>query len=126
MNCLRCGLEVEAPNVFCPKCQEEMARYPVSRDAAVILPTREPRPPRKAYVPVDPQEQLQQLRKKYRRQRRTLWAVISLCVILLGLLLFVGDPLLRKGPTIGQNYQSNSSSQSTSARKDPSVSRGTQ
>ena len=107
MNCLRCGAEVEAPNVFCPQCQAEMAKHPVPRDAAVILPTREPRAPRRAYAPVDPQEQIERLKKKNRRQCRALWVFISLCVILLALLLYVGSAFWKRYPAIGQNYQSN-------------------
>lgn len=109
MNCLRCGVEVEAPNVFCPKCQEEMAKHPVPRDAAVILPTREPRTPRRAYTPVDPQDQINQLKKKNRSQRRALWIFVPLCVLLLGLLLYVCQGIWKKYPAIGQNYQSNTS-----------------
>ena len=107
MNCLRCGVEVEAPNVFCPKCLEEMAKHPVPRDAAVILPTREPRAPRRAYAPVDPQEQINQLKRKNRSQRRALWIFVPLCVLLLGLLIYMGDVIWKKYPAIGQNYKSN-------------------
>lgn len=118
MNCLRCGVEVEAPNVFCPKCQAVMSKHPVPRDAAVILPTHEPRTPRRAYAPVDPQEQISQLKKKLRRQTRTLWIFAILCVLLLGLLFFAGETLWKKYPAIGQNYQSTTS---TSASRSDSA-----
>lgn len=114
MNCLRCGVQVEPPNVFCPQCQAEMAKHPVPRDAAVILPTREPRTPRRAYAPVDPQDQINQLKKKNRSQRRALWVFVPLCVLLLGLLLYVVQGLWKQYPAIGQNYKSNVS---TSAPK---------
>ena len=110
MNCLRCGAQVEAPNVFCAQCQAEMAKHPVPRDAAVILPTREPRTPRKVYTPVDPQEQLNQLKRKNRRLGRTLAVFVTLCVLLLGLLAFAGVELWKTYPAIGQNYKSNTSS----------------
>lgn len=110
MNCLRCGAQVEAPNVFCAQCQAEMARHPVPRDAAVILPTREPRTPRKVYTPVDPQEQLGHLKRKNRRLGRALAVFVTLCVLLLGLLAFAGVELWKTYPAIGQNYKSNTSS----------------
>ena len=106
MNCLRCGAEVEAPNVFCSRCQADMAKHPVPRDAAVILPTREPRAPRRAYTPVDPQEQIGRLKKKNRRLRRALWVSVPLCVVLLALLLYLGSSFWKRYPAIGQNYQS--------------------
>lgn len=109
MNCLRCGVQVEAPNVFCPNCQVEMAKHPVPRDAAVILPTHEPRAPRRVYTPVDPQVQMNQMKKKLRRQRRAIWIVSILCALLLALLVFAGDTLWKKYPAIGQNYQSTTS-----------------
>ena len=98
MNCLRCGVQVEAPNVFCPSCQAEMAKHPVPRDAAVILPTHEPRAPRRVYTPVDPQVQMNQMIKKLRRQRRAIWIVSFLCALLLALLVFAGDTLWKKYP----------------------------
>ena len=37
MHCLRCGMEIESPHVFCDRCLAEMEAYPVSRETPVRL-----------------------------------------------------------------------------------------
>lgn len=106
MPCLKCGAEVEAPQVFCPRCQAEMAAYPVSRETPAVLPPRpktdgerrvlRPKPPK-------PEEIIARLR---RRQRWLLGICLSLllCSLVLGALLIFNSGLSRTKPTIGQNY----------------------
>jgi len=38
--CLKCGSEVQLPNVFCSPCLEDMATCPVRSDAVIHLPER--------------------------------------------------------------------------------------
>ena len=40
MYCLKCGNEVQLPNVFCNPCLEDMATCPVRSDAVIHLPDR--------------------------------------------------------------------------------------
>ena len=40
MECMKCGKETEAAQVFCPECLEQMANYPVNPGTPVQLPTR--------------------------------------------------------------------------------------
>ena len=40
MNCLKCGRETPAEQVFCEDCQLEMEKYPVKPGTVVLLPHR--------------------------------------------------------------------------------------
>ena len=49
MNCMKCGKETDASQVFCGECLAEMEKFPVKPDAPVHLPQRpshEKQPPR--------------------------------------------------------------------------------
>lgn len=47
MNCLKCGREIPAQQVFCESCLKEMAGQPVKPGTLVLLPVRNvPQPPR--------------------------------------------------------------------------------
>lgn len=46
MNCLKCGREIPAQQVFCESCLKEMAGQPVKPGTLVLLPVRNvPQPP---------------------------------------------------------------------------------
>ena len=69
MNCLRCGRETQEDHVFCESCREEMGKYPVRPETAVILPRRrEEASPKKAKrhgkAPLSPEEQVRKLKKQ--------------------------------------------------------------
>jgi len=36
MHCLKCGTEIEAPQVFCDRCLVDMKNHPVSRETPVV------------------------------------------------------------------------------------------
>ena len=40
MQCMKCGREIPAGQVFCEECLAEMAEYPVKPGTVVTLPTR--------------------------------------------------------------------------------------
>ena len=42
MNCMRCGIEIEDPNVFCADCLADMERHPVKPGIHIQLPVRRP------------------------------------------------------------------------------------
>lgn len=106
MHCLKCGAEVEAPQVFCAYCQAEMAAYPVSRETPAMLP---PRPKtdgeRRVLRPTPPKPEviIARLRK---RQKWLLGISLTLLAgcLLLGMLLIFAPGLSHTKPTIGQNY----------------------
>ncbi len=42
MSCIRCGKELDASQVFCAECLEEMEKHPVKPGTPIQLPYREP------------------------------------------------------------------------------------
>ncbi len=80
MNCIKCGREIPADQVFCPECLEDMAKHPVKPGTAVrIPPPPETLPqPRRSAAPRKirkPEEQIRSLKK-------TIGWLITLIVIL--------------------------------------------
>ena len=43
MACMKCGKDVNEPQVFCDECLAVMERYPVKPGTAIQLPKRQPR-----------------------------------------------------------------------------------
>lgn len=107
MRCVRCGVEIREPDMFCEKCLAAMERDPVKPNITVQLPVRPVKPPAKKknrrprYA--KPEEQIRHLR----RWRR--WLILLL-VVSLSALAITAAMLLRSleppadSPSIGQNY----------------------
>ena len=106
MNCMKCGRETVAENVFCSECLTEMGKYPVQPGTVVLLPRRREAAAQKKTVKrktVTPEEQLEGMRK---------W-VIGLALALIACIIAI---VLMFEPTmhyirdehfdIGQNYSS--------------------
>ena len=72
MQCMKCGRDVEAEQVFCDSCRETMAKYPVRPGVVVQLPRRTETTAKKQTVRRRPtlsaEEQVQLLRRAVRRQ----------------------------------------------------------
>ncbi len=102
MNCLKCGRETLAEQVFCPDCQAEMEKYPVKPGTVVLLPRRkENAAPKKALRRIPLEDQVQTLRSWAR------WLAIGLILslILNGLLAYPAFEYLTEDRVkIGQNY----------------------
>ena len=108
MNCAKCGREIGENQVFCPACLEEMERYPVKPGVVVHIPkhtdgAEEKKAPVRKRPTLDPEEQIQKLKKKVR------WLRMFVAVLLLacGLLCFaVGKVAMELDvrQIIGQNY----------------------
>ena len=115
MNCMKCGRDIEEPQVFCPSCLADMEKYPVRPGTAVLLPQRLETPTlRKVLVkrkPISPEEQVKRLRKLLLR----LWIGILglLLVILLMAYPFIRELLDSRKPLPGQNYTAITSTAST-------------
>ena len=91
MHCLKCGTEIESPQVFCSRCLEEMKNCPVSRETPVVIPKRPAiDQERRGKRPAKPQKQEEVLAMMRKRQRRLLQACVH-----------------STAPTIGQNYVTN-------------------
>lgn len=108
MNCLKCGAETTAQNVFCDACQRDMARHPVPRDAVAVLPSQErrERTPRRAFAQPNAEQQVLALRRDIRRQRLAIWILSIVCLLLLAAGAFFALRLSEDYPIIGQNYNS--------------------
>ncbi len=104
MHCLKCGTEIDSPNVFCETCLEKMKQNPVSRETPLILrphPEYTPMPERKRVPKVE--EMLIKSQRHCKRLKTTCVILVTVCVcLLLLLLLWRGGP--SKKPSIGQNY----------------------
>lgn len=64
MNCMRCGKETEAEQVFCAVCLADMEKYPVKPNAVVLLPTRSaPKVVPKKRPPISAETRIARLRR---------------------------------------------------------------
>lgn len=102
MHCLRCGTEVDAPEVFCEACRAHMKDDPVSRETPVMIqPRPEFTPMRKR--PPKPEELLAQSERALDKTRRLCVTMFFLCLCLC-VLLAIAVKFGSRGPAIGQNY----------------------
>ncbi len=87
MQCIRCGREIPAGQVFCRDCLDEMARCPVKPGTPVQLPVRPteqpPRrhPPRRSRPQRKPEEQIALLTARLRR----LYLALAVAVVVAAL-----------------------------------------
>ena len=68
MKCMRCGRDIEAGQVFCPECLENMSRHPVAPGTPIRIPRR-PDPQLRRTVrrkQVSEEEQIRILKKRLR------------------------------------------------------------
>ena len=106
MQCMKCGQDVEEPNVFCEECLADMKNYPVRPGTVVQLPKYHEAPPRRPAPrrkqPPTPEEQIKSLRKGIRILAVTLAATVLLLAgaIFLLVMEYTGQEELLPG----QNY----------------------
>ncbi len=114
MVCMKCGQEVDAGQVFCQACLENMDQYPVKPDVVIQLPHQRPAELPKKPAPrrriLSDQEQLQRLTFQNRLLRWFL-AIAVVCVCLLAF----GVGLLLQKLEIVQNLGRNYSTAETTA-----------
>lgn len=107
MNCMKCGRELEAGEVFCAQCREHMSRHPVKPGTAVVLPPRKDpytakkQPARKKTLTTEEQNVLL---RKHNRRLAYLLIVAIVVIALLGVL--SGHVVKQLGiqKFLGQNY----------------------
>lgn len=99
MQCMKCGRDVSAGQVFCDACLEEMTRYPVRPGTPVHLPDRQDtsqqrrRRPRRARKP---EELIAQLRG--RSTVKTVLLLVLLAALTVSVLInlqLLGNPHIR-------------------------------
>ena len=107
MNCMKCGRETEAEQIFCESCLEEMEKYPVRPNTVVQIPNRVGGPgSRKTFQRRQtPEEQVAILEKRCRRLFTT-WIVtlLMLAAMAIGAGLKISELDVHR--FIGQNYTS--------------------
>ena len=89
MNCLKCGQEVAAGQVFCDECLKDMERHPVNPGTPVILPKRsKPLPIKRTHRKIQkPEDQIAALR------RMAGWMALIIFVLLVAIALLTGTML---------------------------------
>lgn len=106
MNCMKCGRETAADQVFCQDCLLEMQKYPVKPGTAVMLPKRREasaiRKPVKRRAP-SMEDQLKALRKRLRLM--TILLLIAIAAIVC-LSIPTAKHLMERRLPPGQNYSS--------------------
>lgn len=111
MQCMKCGREVEAEQVFCAECLAGTEKYPVKPGTVVQLPPRTDQNPakkqtvhhRKPVLP--PEDQVKLLRKRVRVLALAL--VLALAALTALIYLSVKDILSEDTKFLpGQNYSS--------------------
>lgn len=116
MRCVRCGVNIQEPDMFCEKCLAAMDRDPIKTNITVQLPIRPQKAPEKKrsrrQKHKKPEEQIRHLR----RWRR--WLILLLAVALAAFAITAAMLLrtLRQpedSPSIGQNYGTIDSSDPT-------------
>lgn len=104
MQCMKCGREIHAGDVFCQECLTDMEKYPVKPGTVVTIP-RQPVYKKQAdrRNVATPEQKVKVLTKRV----RILSFLLILCI---ALLIAVGGLLIsmvlesEDEPTIGQNY----------------------
>lgn len=120
MQCMKCGRETEAGQVFCEECLAEMEKYPVKPGTVVQLPRyhQQYTPPKKtAKRAVPPDEQIRRLKKR----SRILALVLALFITLTAVLGYLAAALYIEydGKFLpGQNYYAKST-ESTEDTSEP-------
>ena len=106
MQCMKCGKDTVAEQVFCPSCLQMMEAYPVKPGAVVNLPSRKPTADSKKTIhrkrPMTPDEQIAYLQRHLRYSRIIGWILAILLLASSGILLY--ETISPDRPVIGQNY----------------------
>lgn len=106
MNCLKCGRETPAEQVFCEDCLLEMEKHPIKPGTVVLLPRRRETASIKKTVKkkvLSAEEQIRLLR----RHLRVVYLILVLCISLILAMVYPSVQYLMKDRfKIGQNYTS--------------------
>ena len=104
MNCMKCGRETTAEQVFCDECQLEMAKYPVKPGTVVLLPNRKDA----GVVRKVSRRRVLSTEEQVKYLRRTVRILASLLLVATLLILLMIYPtmehLMEKRFKPGQNY----------------------
>ena len=109
MNCLKCGRKIENSGVFCDRCLEVMAKYPVKDNVRLQLPRRKdealPKKSAKKKHQVNLEESVRQQKRQIRRLLMIVWVLFLAVCLLVGWLVY---EMILKPETgednLGKNY----------------------
>lgn len=103
MNCIKCGREIPADQVFCPACLGDMAKHPVKPGTAVRIPPPPESIPQQKRAAV--QRKARKPEEQVRSLKRTVAWLIVLCVLLAGALGTCIYFLLRPAESTTESYK---------------------
>ena len=109
MNCMKCGREIEADQVFCQECLALLEKYPVKQDVVIQIPNRPKEQPAKKVhhlrrkLTMSAEEQVAWLKKKCRRLAAA-FLIASLLALAMGILAGISIYELDLQKLWGQNY----------------------
>ena len=125
MQCMKCGRDLEAGEVFCTECRENMKQYPVKPGTVVQLPYRPdvatPKKPQPRRKTVTQEERLKMLEDLSRRMALAL--VIAIALILgLGYTVVSQHLENREKLAPGQNYSVSGAASRAERNTEPNIS----
>ena len=108
MNCMKCGVEIQAGQVFCDHCLSVMEQHPVRPGTHIHLPKRalavdSPKKPVKKKRTLSPEEQISALKLKIMRLRLAAVIFAFLFCVACGFLAMKVFQAPAE-PTTGRNY----------------------
>ena len=104
MNCMKCGRETQAENVFCLSCMLEMEKYPVQPGSVVLLPRRR----EAAVIKKTQKRHILTAEEQIRKLRKWLMILTVLLAVAITAIVFMINPTMHyvmdQHFEIGQNY----------------------
>lgn len=109
MQCLKCGREISAGDVFCRECLADMAHYPIKPGTPLRIPQRQENTAAKKQAPRRPAVPAEEQVKRLKRRLRLVSAVLAVVVALGCLAAWLGYTYIKENRNKrlpGQNYSS--------------------
>ena len=78
MNCMKCGRETQANEIFCEDCLDHMQRHPVPPNTLVYVPTEKDRASVKKHAASHPVVTAEDQLKRLNRKVHGLWLLLML------------------------------------------------
>ena len=105
MQCMKCGREIPAGDVFCQECLEDMRKYPIKPGTVVQIPKQPARKTLDRRSIMTPEKKVEQLSRRVRilSWLLVLMTALAICLGALTLSMIRED---NPGFAIGQNYSS--------------------
>ncbi len=109
MQCLKCGREIPAGDVFCQECLAGMGKYPVKPGTPILLPKRQEPALQKKQLPRSPAMPPEEQVKRLKLRLRIVSALLVLGIALGCVAAWLGCRYIQENRSEylpGQNYSS--------------------